>query len=75
MLAFQGLHPTQFIGTHNAFTLFRQFWCQAIQSIDIRHFLVKLRIINWSQPIANLVRFEIGIFLKDVSYGELRFCP
>jgi hypothetical protein len=73
MLAFQGLHPAQFIGTHNAFTHFSQFWCQAIQGVDIRHLLIELHIIDWSQPIANLVRFEIGLFLKDVSRGELRF--
>jgi hypothetical protein len=74
MLSFQGLYPTQFIGTHNALTLFSQFWCQAIQGVDIRHLLTKLRIIDWSQPIANLVGFEIGLFLKGVSRGELRFC-
>ncbi len=63
MLAFQGLHTAQFIGTYYPFTLLNQFWCMTIQLIDVFNLLVKSLILNICQPIADLVRLEITLFL------------
>ena len=75
MFAFQGLHPAQFVGAHDPFTLLGQFRCLAIQGVDVFYLLIEVFIKDLVQPIAHLVRFEIGIFLKASPRVGARFGP
>ena len=63
MLAFQGLHATQFIRAHHPFTFLDQLWCLVVHPIDVFNLLVELLIINIRQPIADQVRLEVAFFL------------
>ncbi len=62
MLAFQGLHPTQFIGTYHVFAFFNQLGCLTIQVIDVFNFLIELFIMNIRQPVPYQMWFEITLF-------------
>ena len=73
MLAFQGLHPTQFIRAHYSFTFLDQLWCLVIHPIDVFNLLVELLIINIRQPIADQVRLEVAFFLKASLRVWVRF--
>jgi hypothetical protein len=69
MLAFQGLNPGQLIVTDDPLPLLSQLLGPLIQPIDVAIFFSKLLIPVASQPIADQMGFEIGLFLKDVRRG------
>ena len=69
MLAFQRLDPGQLIITDDPLPLLSQFLGLVIETIDVAVFFVKLFILFGSQPIADQMGFEIGLFLKDVRRG------
>jgi len=69
MLPFQSLDPGQLIVTDDPLTLFGQFLGLVIKTIDVAVQLGKLLISVGGQPIADQVRFKIGLFLKDVRRG------
>ena len=73
MLAFQGLHATQFIRAHHPFTFLDQLWCLVVHPIDVFNLLVELLIINIRQPIADQVRLEVAFFLKAAPHVWARF--
>jgi len=64
VLAFQSLHPTQFIRAEHPFALLGPFRSLTIQGIDVLYLLIKLPIRNLCQPVPNQMRFEIAFFLK-----------
>jgi hypothetical protein len=45
----------------------------AIQGIDVLHFLIKVLVKDWRQPIAYLMRFELTIFLRVSPHVGARF--
>lgn len=75
ILAFQGLHATQFIHTKRPFALLGQFWSLAIQGIDVLNLLLKLLVRNRCQPVPYQMGFEIAIFLKASPRVGARLSP
>ena len=76
MLTFQGLDTGFLIGADDMNTSLVQFGCFSIQFTDDPDFLVKLlRVITTFivQPIAKLVRLEIGFALKNAPHDGLRY--
>ena len=73
LLAFQGLHTTQFIGAHHAFAFLDQLWRLTIQLIDVFNFLIELFIMNIRQPVPYQMWFEITLFLKASPRAGARF--
>jgi hypothetical protein len=69
MLPFQSLDPGQLIVTDDPLALLSQCLGLVIETIDVAVFFVKLLIPVGGQPIADLMGFEIGLFLKDVRRG------
>ena len=69
MLSFQGLDPGQLIVTDDPLTLPGQFLRPIIETIDVAVLFVKLLIPVGSQPIADQMGLDIGLFLKDVRRG------
>ena len=75
MFPFQGLHPGQFVIADHFFTLPGQLRRLFIQAIDGAAFFIKYRFrVAAGQPIANLVRFNIRFFLRDVPRGGAKWC-
>src|SRR5437879_5963213 len=72
MLALQGLHPGQFIGTHRPFASFHEFGSLPINPTDGLNGCFSLRI-NWrSQPVADQMRLEILFFNRRAAWrGEI----
>ena len=66
MFTLKGLNASQFIIGNHSLPLFGQFWGLLIQLIDVADLLLKLLILSFAQPVADQVRFEIRLFLKDV---------
>ena len=60
----QSLHTGQLIGAQRPFSLLDSLWCLAIHGVDVLYLLIKVLIRDWIQPIAHLMGFEIGLFLK-----------
>ena len=64
MLPFQGLDTGQLIVTDDPLALLNQLLGLVIETIDLTVYSVKLLISLSSQPIADQMGFEIGLFLK-----------
>ncbi len=62
MLALQGLHPGQLVGTDRLFALRGQTGCLLIQGTDRFHCFVPMFIDRRGQPVADQMRLEIPIF-------------
>ena len=76
MLTFQGLDTGFLIGAEDMNMVLVQFWCCSIQLADRSDFLVKLLWVLTTlivQPIAKLVRLEIGFALKNAPHDGLRY--
>ena len=76
MLTFQGLDTGFLIGAEDMNTALVQFWSCSIQFTDDPDFLVKLLWVLTTlivQPIAKLVRLEIGLALKNAPHDGLRY--
>ena len=76
MLTFQGLDTGFLIGAEDMNTALVQFWCCSIQLADRSDFVVKLLWVLTTlivQPIAKLVRLEIGLALKNAPHDGLRY--
>jgi len=66
MFSFERLNAGHLIVAHHAFTLPGQLLRPLIMVIDVRYLLRCLLIISRCEPIPNLMRFDIPLFLKDV---------
>ena len=78
MFAFQGLDASQFIIADDPLALSSQFSRPLIQVIHLAVLGLKLSIGFSCQPVADQMRFEISLFLKDVQRGGrifVRQCP
>ena len=74
MFALQGLHPGQFISADHFFTLSGQVGGLFIKTIDNTAFFIKCRLtITAGEPVADLVRFKIRFFLRDVPRGGAKW--
>lgn len=73
MFAFQSLNPGHFVIADNPFALLGQLGGLLIAVIDILVFALKLVIVLGCEPITDQMRFEIGLFLKDVRRDGPRF--
>lgn len=73
VFAFQGLHAGHLIQAFDAFALFCQGWRLTIQRIDIIDFVLKLVVMLGGEPVTVQMRFDLGIFLKDVPRGGVRW--
>ena len=69
MLALEGLDPRQFIIADQPFTPVSQLLSLVIQPIDVVIFRIELLIPLGGQPVSDLVRFQIGLFLRDARRG------
>ena len=73
MFSFQGLNPGHFVIADDPFSLLSQFGGLLIQVIDVTVFGLKFIIVFGCQPVTDQMRFEIGLFLKDVRRDGRRF--
>jgi hypothetical protein len=73
MFAFESLHPGHFIIADDPFILLSQCGGTLIQVIDVLDFLITPFILAGCQPIADQMRFEIALFLKDVRRDAARY--
>jgi hypothetical protein len=75
VFAFQGLYAGHFIQAFDTLALFCQGWRLVIQRIDVMDFVLKLAVMLGGEPVTVQVRFDLGIFLKDVPRGGVRWTP
>ena len=73
MFSFQSLHPGHFVIADNPLALLSQLGGLLIDGIDIFVLALKLVIVLAGEPVTDLMRFEIGLFLKDVRRDGPRF--
>jgi hypothetical protein len=70
---FQCLNTCHFINTFKSFTLLAALSRLLVTLVDIVHLLVKALIRCWRQPVTDLMRFKIALFLKALPHVGRRF--
>src|SRR6266700_1659073 len=72
ILAFEGLHSRQLVGTHGHFSLLGSRRCLLIHDADGFDLLVTLRLLGRGQPVPHQVRLQIPFFNKRAACrGEI----
>ena len=71
MFPFKSLYAGQLVRADSPLALFMAVWCLMVDLTNVLNFNVKIWVLIFKrcQPIADLVGFEIGLFLKDVRRG------